>query len=44
MNKIVVATISHGKQKDLLLNQKCLRHLMNRIQIKNYRIGTYEIN
>ena len=40
----VVATISHPEYKGVLLNQKCLRHSMNRIQSKNYRIGTYEIN
>ena len=39
-----VATISHGKYKDVLLNKKCLRHPMNRIQSKDHRIGTYEIN
>ena len=30
--------------KDVLLDNKCLRHSMNRIQSKNHRIGTYEIN
>ena len=29
VNKTVVATISHGEDKDVLLNKKCLRHLMN---------------
>ena len=29
---------------NVLFNQKCLRHLMNRIQSKNHKIGTYEIN
>ena len=28
---------------DVLLNKKCLRHSMNRIQSKDHRIGTYEI-
>ena len=32
INKNVVATISHNDYKDVLLNKKCLRHLMNRIQ------------
>ena len=32
------------QQKDVLLNNKYLRHLMNRIQSNNHRIGTYEIN
>ena len=43
-NKNVVATIIHNEYKNDLLNQKFLRHLMNRIQRKNYRIGTYEVN
>ena len=44
VNKNVVATISHNQYKDVLLNNKCLRHSMYRIQSKDYRIGTYEIN
>ena len=44
VNKNVVATISHNKYKDVLFNNKCLRHSMNRIQNKNHRIGTYENN
>ena len=44
VNKNVVATIYHNKYKDVLLNQKCIRHSMNRIQSKDHRIGTYEIN
>ena len=44
VNKIVVATISHNEYKDVLLNKKSLRHSMNRIQSKDYRIGTYEFN
>ena len=43
-NRNVVATISHNVYKDFLLNEKCLRHSMNRIQSKIHRIGTYEIN
>ena len=43
VNKNVVATISHNEYKDVLLNEKCLRHLMNRIQGKDHRVGTYEI-
>ena len=27
---------------DVLLNNKCLRYSMNRIQSKNHRIGTYD--
>ena len=44
VNKNVVATISHNEYKDVLPNNKCLKHLMNRIQSKSHRIGTYEIN
>ena len=44
VNKNVVARISHSDYKDLLLHNKCLRHLMNRIQSKNHKIGTYKIN
>ena len=44
VNKNVVVTISHNEYKDVLLNKKCLRHSMNRIQSKDHRIGTYEIN
>ena len=40
----VVVTISHNKYKDVLLNQKCLRHSINRIQSKDHKIVTYEIN
>ena len=44
INKNVVETISYNAYKYVLFNQKCLRHLMNRIQSKNHKIGTYEIN
>ena len=44
MNRNVVATISDSKYKDVLLNKKCLRHSMNRIQSKDHKIGTHEIN
>ena len=44
VNKNVVTTISHDECKDVLLNIKCLRHSMNRIQSKNHQIGAYEIN
>ena len=33
-NRNAVATISHNKHKDVLLNNKCIRHSMNRIQNK----------
>ena len=32
VNKNVVATISHNECKDVLLNDKCIRHSMNNIQ------------
>ena len=44
VDRNVAATISHNKYKNVLLNKKCLRHSMNRIQSKDHKIGTYEIN
>ena len=44
VNRNVIATASHKKYKDVFLNNKCLRNAMNRIQSKDHRIGTYEIN
>ena len=44
MSRNIVATISLNEYKDVLLNQKCLRDSMNRIQSKDHKIGTYEIN
>ena len=44
MNKNVIATISYNEYKDVLLNNKCIRHSVNGIQSKDHRIGTYEIN
>ena len=43
VNKNVFATISYNEYKDVLLNNKSLRHSMNRIQIKSHRIETYKI-
>ena len=43
VNKHVVGTISHNEYKDILLNKKCLRYLMNSIQSNGHRIRTYEI-
>ena len=43
VNKNAVTT-SHNGYKDALLNKKRLRHSMNRIQNKDKKIGTYEIN
>ena len=37
INKNVVALISHNEYKDVLLNEKFLRHSMNRIQSKDYQ-------
>ena len=34
VHKNVVATIRHNEHKGVLLNKKCLRHSMNRIQSK----------
>ena len=34
VNKNFVATITHNKYKDVLLNNKCEKHSMNRIQSK----------
>lgn len=44
MNKNIVETIRHSHYIDFLLNKKFLRHLMNRIESKDYRIETYETN
>ena len=44
VNRNVVATISHNEYKDVLLNNKGIRHSVNRIQGKDHRIRTYEIN
>ena len=44
VNKNVVERLIHSEYKNVLLNRKCLRHLINRFQSKNHRIGTYEIN
>ena len=44
VNKNVIETISYNEYKDVLLNKKCLRHSMNRIQSKDHKIVTYEIS
>ena len=44
MNRNIVATISHNEYKDVLLNKKCMRHSMDRIQSKDHKIGTYKIS
>ena len=44
VNKNFVATISHNEYDDVLLKKKCLRHSINKIQSKDHRIETDEIN
>ena len=44
MNRNVVATTSHNEYKDVLLNNKYLRHSVNRIQSKEHRKRTHKIN
>ena len=34
VGKNIVAAKSHNKHKNVLLNNKCLKHLMNRTQIR----------
>ena len=43
VNKNVVARISHNEHKDLLLNNTYKTHLINRIQTRCNRTGTYKI-
>ena len=43
MNKNVVANVSHNEYKFFLLNKKCLRHSMNRIQTKNHTLSFIDI-
>ena len=44
VNRNVIATISHNKYKNVLLNKKSLRISINRIQSKDNKIGIYVIN
>ena len=44
VNRNFVATRSHKECKDVLLNNKCIRHSMNRTQSKYHRTGIYKIN
>ena len=44
MNRNVVATIYHNDYKDFFLNKKCLRNSVNRVQSKDHKTGTDEIN
>ena len=43
VNRNAFATICHNQYKDVSLNKKRLRHSMNRIQSKDYKIGMYEV-
>ena len=43
VNRNVVTTISYNECKDVLLNNICLRHFMNRIQSTDYRTGTFNV-
>ena len=43
MNRNFVSTGSQDEYKDVPLNNKCIRHSMNRIQFKHQRIGSYQI-
>ena len=44
VNRNIAATISHNEQKSVLWKNKRIRHSRSRIQSKNHRIETYEIN
>ena len=44
VNSNVVAAISHNVYKNVLLNNKYLRHSIRRNHSKDHKIGTYEIN
>ena len=44
LNENEVATIGHNECKDVLLNYKCTRYSINRIESKDHRTGTSEIS
>lgn len=44
VNKSVDRTISQNKYKYVFLNNKCLRHSVNRNQSKDNSTGAYEID
>ena len=44
VNKNCVAATSHNEYEDVFLNKNYLRHSINRIQSKDHKIRTYEIN
>ena len=41
LNKML---LRHNEYEDVLLNKKYLKHSMNKIQSKDHRVGTHEIN
>ena len=43
MNKNI-ATMGRNECKDVLLNNACIKHPMNRIQSKHHSLGKHEIN
>ena len=42
--KECVSQTEFGKFKDVLFNEKNIRHKMKRIQSKKHKLGTYEID
>ena len=44
VNRNLAVTINHNEYRYVLLNNKFTRQSINRIQSKDHRIGTYEIN
>ena len=42
--KIVNISIELKEYEETLLNKKIIRHKMKKIQSKNHKIGTYEVN
>ena len=44
MNAKIYSVLIDDEYEDLLLNNKYLKHSMNRIQSKDYRIESYGIN
>ena len=44
VNRNLAEKITHNEYKDILLNNKWIGNSVNRIQSRNHRIGTYEIN
>ena len=40
VNRNVVAPVRHNEYKYVLLNNKCMKHSINRIQSRDQKIGT----